>query len=213
MNIFFKQFPRYWIQQVCQVIGTSAFLLACASGTVVLPAQKVNAAETLVFNLGPLGESVTIKELQTFVDDGTVPRAFRPYLRLTKTDPEVVRTLLSQEANVSLKFLDRTLNTLPGEYLLFRLGKIVHTPSRSDNIQALRSALVLASANDNRISLLEFLEKYPTQQVTVDGVALIKAINKFNKLKGKVQVISDEVDAWIAVAKDLLDDFICDCQQ
>lgn len=179
----------------------------------IATAPPVAAAEKLVFTFGILGDSVTVKELEVFVETGKVPTMLRPYLKLTKTDPELVRNFLTQEATINYRTLDKVLNTLPGEYVLFQVGKIIHTPERVANIQAIRSALVLSAIkDDNKVSLLKFLQQYPGRQVTVDGVALLRASRKLSPYLKKAELVKDRLDGWISIAKDFLDDLICDCE-
>ncbi len=191
----------------------SVVLIELSVGSIAVPPPAL-AAEKLVFTFGILGDSVTVKELEVFAETGKVPTMLKPYLRLTRTDPEVVRNFLTQEATISYRTLDKTLNTLPGEYLLFQIGKIIHTPERVANIQALRSALVMSAIKDNKVSLLKFLQKYPGQQVTVDGVALLRAARKMQPFLKKAELVRDRLDGWIAIATDFLDDLVCDeCEQ
>ncbi len=195
-----------------KALGLTATVLIGFGAAAIVPVAPVAAAEKLVFTYGLLGDSVTVQELEVFAETGKVPTMLRPYLRLTRTDPEVVRNFLTQEVTISYKTLDKTLNTLPGEYLLFQVGKIIHTPQRVANVQALRAALVLSALKDNKITLLEFLQQYPGQQVTVDGVALLRAARKFRPYLEKAQLLKDRLDGWVMVAKDFLDDLVCDCE-
>jgi hypothetical protein len=177
---------------------------------------RAQAAERLVLTYGPVGDSVEVAELRTFVETGEIPRTLRPYLRLTNTDPEAVRVLLNKEVTVSLRFLDRALNTLPGEYALFQLGTVIHTPTRTANIQALRAAVVLSASDDNKLSLLEFLENYPTRDVVIDGVAVQRVAQFVGRVRSDVrqrlQAIEQRLDVWLAVAQDLLQGLVCDCE-
>jgi len=205
--------PFKWlVGRIPKAVGFSSVVLIGLSVGVIAPPPPAVAAEKLIFTFGILGDSVTVKELEIFAETGQVPTMLRPYLKLTKTDPEVVRNFLTQEATISYRTLDKTLNTLPGEYLLFQMGKIIHTPARVANIQALRSALVMSALKDNKVSLLKFLQQYPLRDVTVDGVALLKAARKVGPYIQKVELIQDRLDGWVAIAKDFLDELVCDCE-
>lgn len=67
-------------------------------------------------------------------------------------------------------------------------------------------------SKDNKVSLLKFLQQYPLQEVTVDGVAFLKAARKLGPYIKKAELIKDRLDGWIAIAKDFLDDLVCDCE-
>lgn len=202
-------------QGISPFVGMGAALLIGGMG-VLGSATRSIAADKLVFTFGPIGDSVTIEELQRYAETGEVPRTLRPYLRFANADSEAVRAVLTREATISLKFLDRVLNTLPGEYALFQLGTLIHTPTRTANIQALRASLVLSASDDNRISLLEFLEKYPTQDVVIDGVKLLRVARTVTRVKNqvaaKLEDLERRLEGWLAVAQDLLSGLVCDCE-
>jgi hypothetical protein len=131
-------------------------------------------AQELVFTLGPLSPSFAIADLETLASTGEVPQSLRFYLSLADVDPEVLRSILNREVEVNGRSLDRLLNSLLGEYALYQLGQVMHTPSRQANIQALRSALVMSTLDDNQMTLLEVLQNYPTPQIYVDGLNLLR---------------------------------------
>lgn len=117
---------------------------------------------------------------------------------------------MTREVQLKLRTVDRILTLLPGEYVLFQAGKIFHTPSKKANLVALRSSILLSLSDDNRISFLEFLQKYPTPEFYVDGFRLAKIAGTIDGL------IGDSEDALegsgpLAAAKEILSSFICDC--
>lgn len=194
-------------QSIAKVIGISAAVMLGA-GAGFGTAKPVTAAEQFVLTYGSFARSISISDLQTLADTGTAPPSLQSYLRLAKVSPEAVRTVLTKDLGVSLRFLDRSLNSLPGEFALFHLGKLIHSPARVANIQALRSAFVLSAAPDNRLTLLEFLENYPTQSVYLDGVRLANVARQVSRVVGDVK---ERLEPIIEGAKEFLGGFICDC--
>ncbi len=108
------------------------------------------------------------------------------YFKLLKLDPEEFRGLLTTEAKMEMKFLDGILNNLIGEYILFQVGQVIYTSKNTANIQALRSALILSAAGDNKISMLEILQNYPSQKVVLEGMKLVRAAKNLTE-KGIVK--------------------------
>lgn len=117
---------------------------------------------------------------------------------------------MTKEVKVKLRTADRLLHILPGEYALFQAGQLFHTPSKKANLQAFRSAIILSLSDDNRISFLEFLKRYPTQDLVVDGFKLSKVAGTIDGLIGSGEE-AVEGTGPLAVAKDVLSSFICDC--
>lgn len=178
------------------IAGTIAITLSLS--------QPVYSAERIYFTYGPLGRSFSIAELREFAETGKPSRQIRWYLNRADIDPEQFRQILTREVSVELRTVDRVTYSLPGEFVLFEIGQVVHTRSRRDNIQALRSTLILSVSNDDRISLLEFLENYPTQGVYVDGVKLVRVARN-------VREFVDDIDPVIVAIQEFLAGLVCEC--
>ena len=162
--------------------------------------------------LGPLLVSISTDELATFVETGKLPPSWPLYMKIAGIDQENLAKILTSEFELDLLSLDRFLNQMLGEYALFQLGRIIHTPSRQGNIQALRGAILLSAADDNKGSLLEILQKYPARALFVDIVTLSRLGRNLNA-KGGVGTATASledllVDIQTAVAAD-----ICNCDQ
>ena len=143
-------------------------------------------SQKVVFAIGLLQESLDMDDLTNFAATGKVPKGWNTYFKLLKLDPEDFRGLLTTEAKMEMKFLDGILNNLIGEYILFQVGQVIHTSKSTANIQALRSALILSAAGDNKISMLEILQNYPSQKVVLEGMKLVRAAKNL-KQKGIVK--------------------------
>lgn len=194
---------------IVQLRSTCLGLALGVCALTVADVHSANAAQELVFTDGPFGRSLSIEELTTFAETGEASRSLRWYLNLAGVKPEVFQTILTRELDISLSFLDKTLNSIPGEYVLFQIGQIINSGSGITNIRALRSALLLSAADDNRVSLLEFLQNYPLQQITVDGRELAKVARDLGNV---VEDVERRIDALVPVLKDLLGGVICDCE-
>lgn len=179
------------------LLGTAAIMLASS--------QPSHAAERLYFTYGPLGRSLAIEELRDFAETGEPSRQLRWYLNVANLEPERFRTVLTKEVPLGLQFIDRVTYSLPGEFALFQLGQVVHTRSRQANIQALRSSLILSVSEDNRLTLLEFLENYPTEGIYVDGVALARVTNK-------VKDVVNDIEPVVVAIQEFLEGLVCDCE-
>lgn len=179
-----------------------------ANGASLQPRHPVEVTATL----GPVLVSISTDELATFVETGELPPSWPLYMKVAGLDKEDFRKILTSEFELELLSLDQFLNQLPGEYALFQLGRIIHTPSRQGNIQALRGAILLSAADDGKGSLLEILQKYPARALFVD----IATLGRFGRNLGDrgavgTATVSIEdllVDIQAAIAAD-----ICNCDQ
>lgn len=204
MTIFsFQSLHSSFHHRLSQLAGLSGFLVGAAA-IVLASGQPTHAAERLYFTYGPLGRSFSIEDLRTFAETGQPTRQIRWYLNLVNAEPEDFRRVLTKPIPVSRRLINRIAYSLPGEFALFQLGEVIHTKSRRANIQALRAALVLSVSDDNRLSILEFLENYPTQGVYIDGVVLARVARN-------VKDVVEDIEPVVVAVEEVLGDLICDC--
>jgi hypothetical protein len=172
------------------------------------------AQKNLVFQFGPLGRSISMQALTRFAETGELTRGWKFFFKLAGVAPENVQAALNQEISVQSFSLEKTLNTLLGEFLLYEVGQVVHTKSNTANIQALRSTSVL-SARDGRLSLLELLQNYPTQYVYVNGARLARLgqnVARF-KARGGVQGAILGIEDWLLEMQASASETVCECDK
>ena len=138
------------------------------------------AAEEVIFYYGVASQSVSVKELENFALVGEKSPSLEFLFAFSRQNPQLARHFLNQEFPIEAIWLANLLNSTPGTFVLKETGKIVHPKSKSANVQALRGALIQSASDDNRVSLLEFLQNYPTRQVYVDGKVFSKPFKLFH---------------------------------
>jgi hypothetical protein len=174
VKVFDMKFPTsLWLGLVG--VATSLPILAWSSSSW--------AAERVVLKYKIFRESVSVPELSTFARTGEMSPAIAAYMRMSNQNPENVRKTLNDEAKVSPILLDRGLNNPVGNVLLDQVGQVIQTPSGGANREALRASLVLSASKDSRISLIEVIENYPTQEVHVEGDRLAQAFQQLSRLE------------------------------
>ena len=159
-----------------KTIGWGAALSLGLWGLLSLPSA---AAENVLLRYRGFGRTVPVAELAELAETGEPPRRLAALLRTAGQDPADLRRILTAEAGATPIALDRTLNSLTGEWVLDQLGTAIYPPSGQASRQALRSALVASAQDDNRVTLLEVLENYPGNQVVVNGNRLEEAYRQF----------------------------------
>lgn len=188
-----------------QVVQWGTALTIGLTALALMP-ERSSAADRIYFTFGPLGRSIAISDLRNFADTGETTRQLRWYLNVANVDPEDFRKVLTHEVGLSRGFVNQAAYTIPGEYALYQVGRIIHTKSRKGIVQikALRSTFVASTIDDSQISILEFLENYPTPEIYVDGVIVARLARDVNRF-------IDRIEPTIAVIQEFLANLICDC--
>jgi hypothetical protein len=157
------------ISTVSQRLASLLLPIGIVLSTIAPPAQ---AAEKLTFIIGPLNRSVTLEELSKLVETGEARGDLGTILKVAGQEPDEAGQFLSRRFPFDLVTAYRLLTSPPGEALLEKLGTIL-APRRSNmaGAEALRAAILLSLSGDNEFSIMELLEKYPTDaRINVDAL-------------------------------------------
>lgn len=205
-----------WISRLGRVRRSNVVQRAFAGVVLGLAASVLGAtapalaAESVVVNFGPLSRSFSITEFQTLAETGQPSRKLRWYLNTAGVKPSTVRSLLTQQVPLPLEFADQILNSLPGEFALYQLGQIISPSSKEASLQAMRAAVVLSAADDNRISTLEILENYPTRELHIDGLGLMRTARDVQNL---IAGSGGNLEGIARGLENLLPGLFCDCER
>lgn len=140
------------------------------------------AAERLVVRYRIFSQSVAISELRTLADTGQVSRSIQFYLTLGNRQPEELRQILTRPIPVNGNDLYQILNSPVGSVALDEASQVIHTPDNQSNRESLNAALVGAALPDGQIRLIDVLEKYPTNEVHLNGEKLVEVIERISAI-------------------------------
>jgi hypothetical protein len=168
-------------------LGTIGTIFLVAGLAVFSDLQQAIAADTVILQYRIFQRSLSVDELTTFVETGEISPSLQSYLETSRQNPETVRAVLAAEAPASTVRLDRPLNTRVGGLMLDQISRTIHTPSGEGNRQALRAAIVLSASSDDRVSLIEVIQNYPTSEVVVETDGLVRAYRRLSSLGGRIR--------------------------
>jgi hypothetical protein len=151
--------------------------------------QRAIAAEQVILKYHFYEATVDVDDLVQLAETGEVSRSLRAHFNLAGQDPERARALLTREISFNPRTLDRVLYSPIGNLVLDEIGESIHTPSQSADRQAIRAAINLSIQDDGRLTLLEIIQNYPTQEVHVDGNNLRRTYNQLQSLQSGVETI------------------------
>ena len=168
-------------QRSSLVLGMTAMLLSLLAHQ---PATV--AAGQVMWKYRIFQGSVRTEDLTALAETGEAPRRLNRLLGRTGQKQDQVRQILTEPISVNLVTLDRLLNSPVGDVILGQLSNYIHSPGRTADLPAMRSALVASAAQDNQISLIEVIQNYPTGAIVVEGDRLADAANTLKRLQGGI---------------------------
>ena len=167
--------------------GLQRLLAGAIAAGLLLSSSQAIAAEQMVLKYKILREKISVKELTRLTETGTPSPAIAAYLKLAGREPQDIRQPLTQVVKVNPLLLDRVLNSWVGNAVLDQVSQAIHTPSNQANRQALRAAITLSASQDGKLTLMEVLQNYPTQEVEVEGDRLVSAFQQLSRLSDRLE--------------------------
>lgn len=155
--------------------------------------ESAIAAEKVVIKYNILRAPISVAELTTFAETGEASSGLKFYLKASRQNPDKVQKVLTREADVNAGTLDQLFNNPVGDLLLDQINLVIHPPEKVANRQAMRSALVLSASEDNKVSLIEVIQNYPTSEVEVEGERIARAYRQISALSDRIQNITDDL--------------------
>lgn len=143
------------------------------------------AAERIYASYSAFERSISIKALEDYAKTGAVDNDLEVYKQyLKKGQLQQLRRALLTPIKVSHVAISQFLYTPQGEFLLNRLGEVIRTESRQPKagLHALRSALILAAAEPEGLTLLNILRKYPSRSMHIDLARTMGIASELEKL-------------------------------
>ncbi|MEC4987027.1 MAG: alpha/beta hydrolase [Oscillatoria sp. PMC 1068.18] len=134
--------------------------------TTMLP---VKAAERIYLSFGPLEFSLSVSGLEEYAKEGTISTELASYAKyLTPEQLEQLRTILTTRADLTPLALSQFFYSYQGELILQQIGEVIQTKARQPGFYAIRSALILAAADEAEgLTPLNVLKKFPTQGILI----------------------------------------------
>lgn len=152
----------------------------------LLTAFPGQAAEKLTFFYGPFVQSVQVSSLNVFAQSGSINSDLEFYFKLAKADTKTqqeFRKALTARLNLDPVLLSRLFYSELGEEILTNIGRYIQIPQQGNGMNALRSALIMSALDADGLTLLNFINKYPTNLYLDIGLGL----QGFQKLEKVVQ--------------------------
>ncbi|MBG1265819.1 alpha/beta hydrolase [Nostoc sp. WHI] len=152
-------------------------------------------AERISFFYPPFGEFyLPVDSLETFAKEGKIDEDFSFYAsRATPQQLAQLRDLLQQRFNLTPTLVSQITYSPIGERVVQQLGKLLLTESRNNGFYAIRASLILAAADQEGLTVVNLLRKFPSNTIRVDFTEGLRIVEELSQLLEK----KDEVVAFI----------------
>ncbi len=192
-------------QKLSQFISLSQILILSAGATLAL-SSRANATELVTLQYKDRSALVTINDLSVFARSGVIPQSIQDLFDTTNDISSDISSILNKELKISPQFINSFIDSSIGDFILGGLDDVINNSSSSRDLTNVRSTLVAAYEDDNRVSLIELIERYPQKQVQVNVTSLEKTYNT-------VSSIVEDVLPALEVAKTYVQDLVCSCEE
>jgi predicted dienelactone hydrolase len=181
------------------------FSLLTISTISILNTCPVQAAENIIFKLGSIKKSISVKSLEAFAtekkEDDNISFITK---NLSSEQKELVRGLLTLQLDGKWNelfrtqdlpptstnlYLTRMLDSVSGKDLLFGIGKVIRLQDDSNGQYAIKNGLFIASANLLEFTPLKILRSFPGD-IYIDVEAVFKVLHQSEQsTKSELEII------------------------
>ncbi len=165
--------------------------------SMVLKPEPSLSAERISFSLPVLGKfHLSVDSLEVFAETGTITPEFQFYARfLDQRTLTRLREALQKQFEVNHTDIFRVAKMPMGEDFLRQIGEVIYTHPNRNGLYAIRSALILAAADSEGLTAINFMRHFPTQEIQLNTkliFSLIKEAGNFLSYnKSAVETISE----------------------
>ncbi|MGF1588361.1 MAG: alpha/beta hydrolase [Pleurocapsa sp.] len=163
-------------------LALGALQIGCCVGLWGYLSKEAVGAENIILNYGALEFSVSVDSLKTYSQTGELAGALKSYADfLTPEQLEQLKVGLNTSVDFSPLAIAQFLYSYQGEKILERVARVIRTKARQPGFYALRSALILAAADEAGLTPLNVLKQFPTDVLRVDskqGLEIVKNLSQ-----------------------------------
>ena len=173
--------------QLQNLLSRSPLIILGVLAGVMISHERAIATSKIVIDIaGPIKASIKVKDLRLFAETGETTKTISQAIGISKVNPNTVRGLMTLEVGAGVTNLAKVLYSNLGQNVTKGVAEVLQTKHNYESDKALRSAIILAAADDNRISVLEILEKYPTEEMHIDVGKINEIVEKLKDTIGNL---------------------------
>lgn len=164
-------FMNSWFDSWTTLKKKSQWLVISMLLSTLTISNSTQAAQKIYVSYSAFERSISIKGLEDYAKRGVIDEDLAGYKKyLKRIQPQQLQQALLSPIKINPVAISQFLYTPQGEFLLRRLGEVIKTETRQPQagLYALRSSLILASAEHGGLTLSNVLRLYPSSSIYID---------------------------------------------
>ncbi|GEM_PF-4990286 len=170
----------------------------------VLGAGEAHAADEVILIYNEQTFNISASEIRQFAETGEVPDDLQTFFDDVDQVPEFIKDILVDDIRIP-RVVEEFLESPTGEFVLIQLDQVISNPATSGDLASIRTA-VSDAGSDRSISVLELLDSYPTEEVSLN-------ISDLEDVYFEVSNFVERIEPAIATAVEFLQGVVCDCEE
>jgi predicted dienelactone hydrolase len=165
-----------------QLILTICNLGICLS-VPLASVSKTSAAEKIYLDYGVLQFSLPIESLETYAKKGIIDANLANYASLLSPEQlKQLRKALVSKADITPLAVTQFLYSPQGERILAKVAQVIQTKAGQSGFYALRSALIMATADQEGLTPLNILKQFPTYGIRLNSERGFEIIENLSEI-------------------------------
>jgi predicted dienelactone hydrolase len=174
--------PTFALKKLPTRLGIALLNLGLLLAPVAIP-SPARGAQEIYIPYGPMEFSLPVSALALYAKEGKINQELAAYARyLDPKQLEQLRKVLVTRVDLTPVAIAQFLYSPQGKIILERIGQIVQTKAGQDGFYAIRSALILAAADPEGLTLLNVLQKFPTYGIKINSARGFQLIDELSNL-------------------------------
>ncbi len=167
---------KYYLRLILCISGCLIFLLL--NGLLNSPPSV--AAEKIVFRYGLFERSLPVADIRKYAETQQVSTNLQSFLGyFSPQEQQQLQAALQVKMSLDVAALDKVTDTIIGKQILSFVSRANARPDQA-GVQALRAAIILGASAPEGLSIVSFLEAYPSSRLVVDLPKAMKLISMSN---------------------------------
>lgn len=161
----------------------------------ILFSGQAKAADEISFYSNPYGEfKIQVSDLENLATEGEITKRLAFFTnRLTPEQLNKFKDLLSRKIEFNPIAIYKFSNSPIGEIILKNIGTAIKSDLNLNGFFALRGSILAAAFDEEGLTLVNMLRKFPHKTIHLDTAVVIRCIEGASKLLQEKEFIVDDI--------------------